>query len=147
MRLFPSPSLHPLPPLPPPYHKDARQLVQGRHVEALVKLAHVARAVAEKVDRHRVGGLVAQDFAPVLDRKRGAEADGDALANERETAEQAVLFGEHVHRPALPAADARLLAEELRHDLARGHVLGQGVHVVAVGGADEVVLAQEARGG
>lgn len=77
--------------------EDARQLVQRRHVEALVKLADVAGAVAEKVDRDAVGSLVSQNFAAVLDLEGCPETDGDPLADEGEAAEEAVLLGEHVH--------------------------------------------------
>lgn len=51
---------------------------------------------------------------------------------------QAPLGREHVHGAALAAADAGLLAEELRHDVLRRHVLRQRVHVVPVRGADVV---------
>ena len=89
--------LHPDRPLVVLDHEDARQLVQARHVEALVELAHVARAVAEKVDRDAVGRLVAEDLTAVLDLEGGSQADRDPLADEGEAAEEAVLLGEHVH--------------------------------------------------
>ena len=89
--------LHPDRPLVVLDHEDARQLVQARHVEALVELPDVARAVTEKVHGDAVGGLVAEDLAPVLDLEGRAEADGDPLADEGEAAEEAVLLGEHMH--------------------------------------------------
>ena len=127
----PLPSLHPLFP-PPPL--------------SFPHLANVARAVAKEVDGHLVRRLVAQHVAAVLDLERGAQADGDAFPDERKPAQQPKLFGEHVHGAALAAADAGLFAKQLGHDGARGDVLGEGVHVVAVGGADVVVLAEEAEG-
>ena len=59
-------------------------------------------------------------------------------------AHQPVLRGEHVHGAALAAADAGVLAVQLRHDVLGGHALAQRVHVVSVGAADVVALPQVA---
>lgn len=48
-------------------------------------------------------------------------------------AHQVVLGREHVHGATLAPADACLLAKQLGHDLPRGHILAQGVHVITVG--------------
>ena len=44
-----------------------------------------------------------------------------------------------MHGATLAAADAGLLSEQLRHDLARWDILAERMHVVAVGRADVVV--------
>lgn len=63
------------------HNKDAWQLVQGGHVEALIKLANVARAVAEKVDADLIGRLISKGSAAVGSLKRCAQADWNPLTD------------------------------------------------------------------
>ena len=72
----------------------------------------------------------------------GMQAAETAAAALMPSTHQAMLAVEHVHGAALAAATPGLLSKQLAHDLAGRHALGQDVHVVAVGGGDEVVLAQ-----
>ena len=51
-----------------------------------------------------------------------------------------VLLGEQVHRAATALAASRRLPEQLTHHFTRGHASAEGVHVVAVGAAEPVVL-------
>src|SRR6185437_12511964 len=52
----------------------------------------------------------------------------------------AVVDAEHVHRPALAMADARLAPGQLGHDHFRVDAVGEHVPVIAVAG-DDAVLA------
>jgi hypothetical protein len=96
-------------------HVDDRELPQLRHVEALVDLALVGRAVAEIGE---ADAAVAAIF--VGEAEAGAEADlgaDDAVA-----AVEFMLDAEHVHRAALALGDAGRAAGQLGHDHAAGSI-------------------------
>src|SRR3546814_1380742 len=87
---------------------DHRQRPQRRHVEGLVDLALVERAVAEVGDRDGVLLQVAVGEGETgADRHLGAD---DAM-----TAVKALLVAEHVHRAALALGVAAGAAGQLGH--------------------------------
>ena len=108
-------------------HEDHRQLPQARHVEGLVDLALVGRAVAEIGE----GDVV---VAAVLVGEGEARADRHVGADDAVAAVEVLLLREHVHRPALAAGVSARPAGQLRHHALRVHAAGQHVAVVAVGG-------------
>ncbi len=110
---------------------DHRQLPELRHVEALVDLALVGRAVAEIGQRDVV-------VAAVLVGEGQAGAERDLRADDAVAAEEALLGGEHVHRAALALGIAVGPAGQLRHHALGVHAAGQHVAVVAVAGDDLV---------
>ena len=106
--------------------EDHRQLPEARHVEGLVDLPLVGRAIAEVGE----GDVV---VAAVLVGKGQAGADRDVGADDAVAAIELLLLGEHVHRPALALGVARRPSGELGHDTLRVHAAGQHVPVIAVG--------------
>ena len=116
-------------------HVDHRQLPQGRHVEGLVDLALVDRAVAE------VGHADAAVLA-VLVRERDAGAERHAGADDAVAAIEVLVAGEHVHRAALALGVAGDAAGELGHHAARVHAGDQHVAVVAIGGDHRIAVAE-----
>src|SRR5258708_7100335 len=88
---------------------DHGELPQRRHVEALIDLALVHRAVAEIGDADLV---VVAIF--VLESQAGAERH--LRADDAVPAEEALLLREHVHRAALAPGIAAAPAGELGHD-------------------------------
>ena len=91
----------------------------------LVEQALAERAVAEEADRDLAG-------AALLGRERGAGRDPGRAADDRVRAEVAVGVVGDVHRAALAAAVAGLLAEQLGEHPADVGALGQAVAVAAV---------------
>ena len=122
------------------HHEQDRQLPEGRHVQALVELTDVAGAIAEECGGDGVAAGIAKGIALVAAGEGGSQCHRDALTDEGITAEQMVLLGEQVHRAAAALAAAGFLAEQLAHHLAGRHAAAEGVHVVAVGAAEPVVL-------
>jgi hypothetical protein len=104
-----------------------------RHVEALIDLALIGRAVAEigKAD-----AAVARIF--MLEGKARAEAD--LRADDAVPAVKAMLDAEHVHRAALAFRDPGLAPGELGHDHLRVDPVSEHVAVIAIAG-DHAVLA------
>ena len=88
---------------------DDRQLPELGHVEALVDLALVGRAVAEIGQRDVV-------VAAVLVGEGEAGAERDLRADDAVAAVEVLLVGEHVHRAALAARIAAAAAGQLGHD-------------------------------
>jgi hypothetical protein len=116
---------------------DHRQLPQRGHVEGLVDLALVDRAVAQIGQGHAV--LVAVFLAEGdtgAERHLGAD---DAVA-----AEEAPLAAEHVHGAPLALGVAAGPARQLRHHAARLHAAGQHMPMIAVRG-DHRVLRRDHR--
>lgn len=52
-----------------------------------------------------------------------------------------------MHGASLPSADAGLLAKELCHDASAWDALAERVHVITIGGADEVILPERLSSG
>ncbi len=75
-------------------------------------------------------------------RERRAGRQRDVAADDRVTAEHAVLGVEQVHRPALAARHTAVAAEQLGHDPARVAPLDDRVNVVPVRAEDVVVGLQ-----
>ena len=114
---------------------DDRQLPQLGHVEGLINLPLIGRALAEE------GGA---DLAIVAigigEGQTGA--DGHLGADDAVAAIERLLGGEHVHGAALAARITALAAGQLGHHALGVHVLGQHVAVVAVAGDDLVAVLQ-----
>ena len=110
---------------------------QAGHVHRLVERADVHRPVAEVADGDAIGALIAQ-------RVRGARGESQMSADDAVAAVQAVLGVEQVHRAALALRDARALAEELGHDLARIGAEDERLGVIAIAAEDDVVVVQRA---
>jgi len=114
---------------------DHRQLPERGHVHHLVEEALAERALAEEAGGDLVGPAR-------LGREGGARRDAGRAADDRVRAEVPVLVVGDVHRAALAAAVAGLLAEQLgEHPVDRG-ALREAVAVAAVGRGDVVVLPQ-----
>src|SRR5580704_750488 len=115
--------------------EDHRQLPQLREVHLLVEQALAERALAEKAHRDLAG-------LEVFRRERGARRDAGAAADNRVgTQIPGVGIGD-VHRPALPLAVARFLAEQFRKHAIGRRAFREAVSVAAVGARD-VVRASE----
>src|SRR5690606_27953687 len=113
------------------------QLPQLGHVEALVDLTLVGRAVAEVDEADRVvAAIVAREGQAGAQRHLGAD---DAVA-----AIEAGRHVEHVHRPALAPRRAADTAGQFGHDLIGIHARDQHVAVVAIAGDDLVVALLDA---
>src|SRR3989454_4796172 len=114
---------------------DHRQHPERGHVHHLVQEALAERAVAEEAHRDLPA-------APHLRRQRGPGRDPGRPAHDGIRAEVAHLGIGDVHRAALAATVARLLAEQLREHPADGRPLGEAMAVSAMRARDEVVAAQ-----
>ena len=112
---------------------DDRQLPERGHVEALVDLALVDRAVAEIGEAHAAVLAVAVGEGE-------AGADRHLRADDAVAAVEVLLAAEHVHRAALALGIAAAPAGQLGHDALGVHAAGQHVAVVAIGGDDGVAL-------
>src|SRR5437762_120820 len=73
---------------------DNRELPQARHVEALIDLALIGRAVAEKGQAHF-------PIVAILIGEGDAGAERDLRANDAVAAVKRFLDAEHMHRAAL----------------------------------------------
>ena len=118
-------------------HEDDRQLPQLGHVEALVDLALIGRAVAEIGEADAaIRFIFVPEGEPGAERDLGAD---DAVA-----AVESVLDAEHVHRAALALGDAGCAAGQLGHDHFGVDAVSEHVAVVAIAG-DDAVLARRQR--
>src|SRR5690606_11070184 len=102
-----------------------RQLPQLGHVESLVDLALVGRAISEISEADAAIVLV-------LMGKGEAGADRHLGADDAVTTIKAMLDREHVHRAALPAADAGGAASQLGHHDLRIDSAGEHVAMIAI---------------
>ena len=106
--------------------EDGGRLLHAGEVDRFVEAGVVDRAVAEEGDTDAAG--LAED---------GADADArgvaDAGADDAVGAEQADRAVVEMHRAAAAAATAVALAEELGHQDARVHALGERVAMAAMG--------------
>src|SRR5690606_5426647 len=105
----------------------------GGHVEALVDLALVGRAIAEIGNRDRVIAAI-----PVGEGK--ARAERHLGADDAVAAVEMLLLGEHVHRAALAARITAAASGKLGHDATRAHAGCQHVTMVAIGGDDLIAF-------
>ena len=108
------------------------QAPDGRQVQALVERPVVDGAVPEERDAHAVGPEEAV-AVPGAGRHQDAGPDDPARAQEAD------LGREEVHAAAPAARAAGGAPEELGHQLARGHPLGERVAVAAMGAQHRVV--------
>ena len=110
---------------------DGRQLPQLGHVEALIDLALVGRAVTEIDEGHRI-------VAPVLARERQTRAQRHLRPDDAVPAVKRRRHIEHVHRAALALGRAANAPGQLGHHGIRVHARRQHMAVVAVAGDDLV---------
>ena len=122
------------------HHKQDGQLPQLRHVQAFVELADVAGAIAKERGGDGIAGAIAKGITLVAAGEGRTQRHGNAFADEGIATEQVVLFGEQVHRATTALGAAGLFAKQLTHHLAGRHARAEGMHVVAVGAAEPVVL-------
>src|SRR5438067_4777740 len=114
---------------------DHGQRPQGRDVHHLVEQPLAERALAEEADGDLVG-------AAPLRGERGSGRDPRRAADDRVRAEVPVLVVGDVHRAALAAAVAGLLAEQLGEHPADLGSLREAVPVAAVRRRDPVLAPQ-----
>lgn len=81
--------------------------------------------------------------ATIADGEAHARCDGDVSAHDAMAAKEAKLLVEHVHRATLALRAAVLTAEEFGHDRTRRHATRERLSMVAVGGDDVVVGAEQ----
>lgn len=115
--------------------KNNWQLVDGRHVQALVKDALIGRAVAEETDH---------DMRRVALRERVGEArrDGNSARGDSVRAHEADVNAGHVLRAALAAAVAFFAAVEFGHDPKNVAAFGDEMSVPAMIADDQIVFRQ-----
>mmetsp|Transcript_29212 Transcript_29212/g.72879 ORF Transcript_29212/g.72879 Transcript_29212/m.72879 type:complete len:293 (-) Transcript_29212:84-962(-) len=114
-------------------HKEDRQVLLGRRVEALRHPPVLRAALAAEDDGHAVVALRRDAQVPVQqDGARGAHRVRQLLRDESPAALEVRLLVVDVHRPARPAARARVLGEELGHHRAGRHAARERVRVLAV---------------
>ena len=116
---------------------DDGQVPQRAHVQGLVEGPFVHGAVAEEAEDHLVGLAQADAVAH-------SGGDGEMAAHDAVPSEVAPGDVVEVHAPALGAADPADLAAQLGEQGPGVGAAGEGVPVVAVGGDDVVVGAQQA---
>src|SRR6266446_5106990 len=116
-------------------HVNDRQLPQRGHVEALVDLPLIDRAVAEIGDRDRpVPAIMVSKAEPGSDRNLRAD---DAVP-----AKEVFLPAEHVHRAAFAVRITAAAPGQLGHDALGVHAAGQHMPVIPIGGDDRVNLLE-----
>src|SRR5690606_6555079 len=115
-----------------------RQVPQRGHVEGLVDLALVGRAIP------KIGEADAAIVA-VLVREGEARAERHLRADDAVPAVKRVLGAEHVHRAALALRDAGLAPGQLGHDDLGVDPVGEHVAVIAVAGDDAVLAFLQCR--
>ena len=116
-------------------HEDAWQLQHHGHVHGLEGGALVGAAVAGEADRHPVGAARLGAQCRPDGQRRVAADDGVG-------AQHALVQIGDVHGPALAAAQAPGLGEDLQHHALYVAALGDAVAVAAMGRADVVVVGQ-----
>src|SRR6516165_3328120 len=116
-------------------HVNDRQLPQRGHVEALIDLPLIDRAIAEIGDRDLpVCAIMMGKGEPGSDRHLRAD---DAVA-----AKEAHLPAEHVHRAALAVRLAATTPGQLGHDAPGIHAAGQHMAVIAIGRDNRVAFLE-----
>ena len=117
--------------------EEAGELPERGHVERLVEGAVVHGRLAHEADDHLVA-------AAVLDGEADAGRDRECARRRcRARRGSRVDLSNRCIEPPLPRDAAIHAAEQLGHDRARRHAAGERLPVVAVGGDDVVVLAQQ----
>ncbi len=115
--------------------EDGRQLLDGRPVQRLVKLALAGGAIPEERHRDLVG-------APVLRRKCRPRHDPEPASDDPVAAKHPHREIRDVHAATLAAAHPGRLAHDLGRHLVHPGALGQGVAVPSMGRGDVVILAE-----
>jgi hypothetical protein len=112
---------------------DDRQAPELSHVEALIDLALVGRAVAE---------IGEGDFlvVPVVVGEAQPCAERDLRADDAVAAVEVGLGREHVHRPALALGRAPGPAGQFGHHLFRVHPAGEHMTVIPITGDHLIAL-------
>ena len=119
--------------------EDDRHVPEGGEVERFVDGALVGGAVAHVAKAAALEPLVFEGVGE-------SEAQWGLAADDAVAAPEMFRRGEEVHGAALALGAAGEFALQLGHELAHAHADGEGVAMVAVGGDDVVVLAQQRAG-
>src|SRR6056297_2970127 len=114
-------------------HKNHRKRPERGHVERLVDLPLVRRAVTEISEGHVV-------IALVLIRKGQTRTQRHVGAHDPVSSIEVLLLGEHVHGAALALGISVFAARQLGHDTLWVHPTSQHMPVVAIGGDALVTL-------
>ncbi|MEH2477686.1 hypothetical protein V1282_001043 [Nitrobacteraceae bacterium AZCC 2146] len=114
---------------------DHRKLPQLRHVEALIDLALVRRAIAEVSEADEV-------IAAVAIGKGESGTERDLRADDAVTAVKILLLAEHVHGAALTLGIAAMASGQLGHDALGVHAASQHVAVIAIAGDHLIAVLQ-----
>ncbi len=112
---------------------DYGELAERGHVEALIDLALIGRALAEIGQADAV-------VAAIFIGEGEAGAERRRRADDAVTAIEVLLDREHVHRAAFALGVAVAAAGQLGHHPLRLHAGGEHVAVVAIGGDDLVAV-------
>ena len=116
--------------------EDDRQFPRGSGVHGLVERTAVAGAVAEEHHGHLIG------LQDILEGQSRAGGQIVAAAHDAVGAQHADGEIGDVHGAAAALAQARLLAEDLRHHAVDIGALGHAVTMAAVGGFNHIVITQ-----
>src|SRR5215469_8852835 len=116
-------------------HVNDRQLPQRGHVEALIDLPLIDRAVTE------ISGRDLPVFAIAMGK--GEPGSYRHLRTDDTVAAKKVLLpAEHMHRAALAVRIAAATPGQLGHDTFRIHAAGQHMSVITVGRDDRVAFSE-----
>ena len=111
---------------------EHRELPQRRHVEALIDLALIGRALAEEGERRR------EALPRYLLAKASPVPSGAGAPTMPWPPIEILLHREHVHRAALALGIAMAASGEFGHHALGVHARGEHVAVIAIGGDDLV---------
>src|SRR5262249_18475701 len=116
-------------------HVNDRQLPQRSHVEALIDLPLIDRAVAEIGDRD-------SPICAIVMGKGEPGSDWHLRTDDTVATKEALLPAEHVHRAALAVRIAATTPVQLGHDTLGIHAASQHVSVIAIGRDDRVTFLE-----
>src|SRR5215469_16123742 len=116
-------------------HVNDRQLPQRSHVEALIDLPLIDRAVAEICDRD-------SPICAIVMGKGEPGSDWHLCTDDAVATKEALLPAEHVHRAALAVRIAATTPGQLGHDTLGIHAAGQHMAVIAIGRDNRVAFLE-----
>src|SRR5215471_4111028 len=116
-------------------HVNDRQLPQRSHVEALIDLPLIDRAVPEIGNRD-------SPICAIVMGKGEPGSDWHLRTDDAVATKEALLPAEHVHRAALAVRIAATTPGQLGHDTLGIHAASQHVSVIAIGRDDRVALPE-----
>src|SRR6266481_4786309 len=115
--------------------EDHRELPQLRHIETLIDLSLIRRAVAEIGQTDKI-------IAAIAIGESKASAERHLRADNAVAAEEVLLLAEHVHGAALALGIAAMASGQFGHHAPGFHSSGQHVTVVPVSRYDLIALLQ-----